>query len=405
MPSLKTDASSPAQAGPTGLDRAFVLRHATAQLVFWSGFYYIFPALMPQIVQSTGWSELALSTALTMGFLLWAVLSPLAGACIDRGHGARAMLLAGLAGSALLGVLAMAPSQGVAMAAMVMLGVPMAMTLYDPCFALILRRFGPGDAGGRGVTRVTLIAGFATLVTFPSVAGLALLGVDWRWITAGFALAVLAAAALVPAEAAHHSPSPDRQARPDTPPDRRLLGLGVAFALVIFGHTVLLFQIPALLAAAWGGPAALLLPMVLGPAQVAGRLIWSAVQARVPAPTATAALFATLLLPPLLLLGSGGAPAVVVLALIVQGAGYGVQTILRPVLVAVWFTGAGFGRNLGIVAMIGLLLMAMGPVAGSAAARAGGLVGVLALTIGAVAAGLVLVLVLSRGRRDTWQRA
>ncbi|WP_157966379.1 hypothetical protein [Oceanibium sediminis] len=55
MTTAPPDGAGAAERGP------FVLRHAFAQLLFWSGFYYLFPALMPRIAQSTDWSAMELA--------------------------------------------------------------------------------------------------------------------------------------------------------------------------------------------------------------------------------------------------------------------------------------------------------------------------------------------------------
>lgn len=364
-------------------ERRYIFRHAVAQLLFWSGFYYLFPALLDRIAEQTGWAQIRLSGSLTIGFLVWAVLSPWAGKLIDRGHGGMQMKLAGFAGAALLLALAGTRSEPMAYVCLAMLGIPMAMTLYDPCFALLIRRFGLGARSGNAITMVTLVAGFATLLTFPAVAGLLAAGMGWRWIMAVFALGVTLAVVCLPPEAEVGDRSAIRRDEQATPIGLRLVGLGVAFALLIFAHTVLLFQLPALLSGTLPGETALLLPMILGPAQVVGRLLWSRLAGQIPLGAAVFGLFAALLLPPLLLVAGSGSLTIVFVALVLQGAGYGVQTIVRPVLVARWLPGA-IGAKLGTVTMIGLVLMGLGPIAGSAASDLGGYGAVMALATGAV---------------------
>jgi predicted MFS family arabinose efflux permease len=388
----------------TGGDRHYVLSHAVAQLLFWSGLYYLFPALMPRIAERTGWSDIGLSAALTIGFLAWAGLSPLAGLCIDRGHGAPLMKGAGIAGAALLMVLATTGTETVAYACLVLLGIPMAMTLYDPCFALILRRFGSPAVAGRAINTVTLVAGFSTFLTFPATAALLASGADWRQVTVMFAFGVLAAAIIVPSRKSGQEKRESGRGLPGVWAGPRLIVLGTAFALVIMAHTVLLFQVPALLGKTWPGETARLLPMVLGPAQVAGRLLWGRIQTWIPLGTSAIWLFALLLVPPMLLWLGKASPEIVLLALVLQGAGYGIQTILRPMLVAAWLPG-NIGGKLGTVAMIGLVLMGLGPLAGSTASQLGGFGAVIGLAGGAVALGLVCVTALSRTVKEGGQPA
>lgn len=224
--------------------RRFVARHAVAQLILWSGLYYLLPALLPAMLASTGWSEIAVSASVTAGFLLWAVLCPFAGNLVDRGNFGVTMRAAGAVGAVLLLVAATTQSWMVACAALLLLGGPMAMTLYDPCFSVMIRRFGPGPVSRRAITSVTLVAGFATLVTFPTVAWMLAAGLSWRWIMGLFAAAVLAAVLILPRET-DDVPSPARTIRaPGISVGKRgrTLAIGVAFALIMFGHALLLFQ-------------------------------------------------------------------------------------------------------------------------------------------------------------------
>src|SRR3546814_10702611 len=64
----------------------------------------------------------------------------------------------------------------------------MALCLYEPCFAFLTRTRG-GDAR-RAITRITLIAGLAGTVSFPTANLLAEL-FGWRAATSGFAAGIL----------------------------------------------------------------------------------------------------------------------------------------------------------------------------------------------------------------------
>lgn len=382
-------------------DRIFVLRHAVAQLLFWSSFYYLMPALLPHLLAQSGWSDVAVSGAMSSGVLVWAVLCPFAGGVVDRGGAERAMRLAGICGAVLLLLAAWAQTFWLLAVALVLLGGPMAMTLYDPCFSLMIRRFGP--EARRPITLITLIAGFATLLIFPLVSALAAAGLGWRWIVVIFAVIALLATAILPS-----GPQGDEnlQATACAPPGKeqraRTIAFGMAFALMMFGHAALLFQLPAQLVEARGLSGALMLPMVLGPAQVAGRLMWERVQGRLHSEPAALVLFTAMLLPPLLLF-LGGGMGMALLALVIQGGCYGVLTILRPLLGARWLPGAGFARRLGVVAMIGLLMMGVAPTVAAWVTSGFGLVGLLVLVLLADGAGLALLAgFMRRARREEW---
>lgn len=378
-------------------ERAFVLRHAVAQLLFWSAFYYLLPAVLPHLLAGTGWSDVAVSGAVSGGFLMWAILCPLAGTVVDQGRAGQAMRLAGLLGAGLLLIAAWSESIWIVCGALVLLGAPMAMTLYDPCFSVMLRRYG--TEARRPITTVTLIAGFATLLTFPLVAGLVEAGLDWRRMLVIFAgLAVVAVIILPPDSGVPRSRH--IRSEPAAMGNTPTIAIGVAFGLIMFGHAVLLFQLPAHLLETSGQSFALALPMILGPAQIAGRLAWEGVQGRFRLENAALGLFALILIPPLVL-ALGGGLMLAMVALVVQGACYGVHTILRPLLAAHWLPQIGIAQRLGVIAMIGLLMIAMAPAAGAWVAGAFGFGGLLGLVLIADLAGLATLarLVLRTRRR------
>ena len=385
------------------IPRGFVMRHAMAQLIMWSAFYYLLPAILPHMLAGTGWSSVVVSGAFTAVFLFWAVLSPVAGAIIDRGYGAVAMRLAGGLGALLLLIFSVVQSQTLALGILVVLGLPMAMTLYDPCFSLMITRFGAGQSSRRAITVVTLVAGLATLLTFPLVAWLASAGMDWRWIVRVFAVLVCIAVLIMPADGGARSVAP----RPDgvlahSGGKSRAVAIGMAFALVMLGHALLLFQLPLQLAKLTDGDAALMLPMVLGPAQIFGRLVWGALLGRMALDRAAIVLFGFMILPPLMLFMTSGL-TVALIALIIQGAGFGVQTVIRPMLSAQWLPETGFAQQLGLIAMIGLLFMALAPVLGAWVATASGVTGLVAMVLAVDLAGLALLLgLVVTARKEAW---
>lgn len=123
----------------------FALRHGVAQLLLWSAFYYLLPALLP-LLRAEGVPTEAVSAAISGALLLWALTLPVAGSLVDKGHGVLLMRGGGLLGCLLM-VLALVLPRQVALVPIVLLGFTMASTLYDPCFALLLRTRGL-DASG-----------------------------------------------------------------------------------------------------------------------------------------------------------------------------------------------------------------------------------------------------------------
>lgn len=340
-----------------------VTRHGAAQLLLWSAFYYQLPALLPHM---TG-GELSLSGisgAVTAAILVWAVLIPVAGRLVDHGHGVVMMRLGGALGVALLVLMTVVPYASVPLV-IVALGVPMAATLYDPCFAILLRTTGL-DAS-RAITTVTLVAGLATLLSFPLVM---LIAAAWPWQGVVLVFAAIAAlgVASIPGQANAQASVLSAPASPEKPPHRTRFDvalIAVPFGLAMFTHAALLFLLPlALLKVSSDNSWALYLPAILGPAQIAGRLLWRRLAPRSQPKSAANAMFALLLLPPLILLVAQSHWMGVLLALLVQGGLYGIHTVLRPLVAASVLPLSSLGQTLGSIATIGLLMMAAAPALG-----------------------------------------
>lgn len=350
-----------------------VLRHGLAQLLLWSGLYYQLPALLPHM-PGDGLELAHLSSSITVAIVIWAALVPWAGRVVDMGRGTAMMRLGGGLGALLLLAITVAPAPVVPVL-IAALGVPMAATLYDPCFAILLRT--PGLDGSRAVTVVTLVAGLATLLTFPLAMGLAALW-DWRAVMMVFAALVLVGVATIPSHE-EREVTPPRAANDDTAPVAWLAIAIIAlpFGLVMFSHAAILFLLPVALADQGVASWALYLPAVLGPAQIAGRLLWHRLSPHSRPGPAASILFALLLIPPVLLLLSGAHWPLVLVALLIQGALYGIHTVLRPVVAAAALHRATLGRDLGIIATVGLLMMAAAPALGTLVQQAAGYQGLI----------------------------
>ena len=60
---------------------------ALGLFLIYAGVFYAFPALLPDLLADTGWSKADLALGPTLSYLVMAVLTPLTGRVIDRGHG------------------------------------------------------------------------------------------------------------------------------------------------------------------------------------------------------------------------------------------------------------------------------------------------------------------------------
>lgn len=386
------------------LESDAVARHGVAQLLFWSAFYYLLPALLPHLVED-GADIGLLSSAITIAVLVWAGLTPLAGRLVDRGHGVALMRWGGVVGALLLVLMQIVPLAllPVVIAAM---GMAMAATLYDPCFAILLRT--PKIAASPAITKVTLIAGLATLLTFPMVM---LLSAVWPWqmVALSFAAIVLLGVVAIPDLGVGRSTTaPCARSGAAAPGVIETALVALPFGLSMFSHAALLFLLPlALLRLDSGNGWALYLPTVLGPAQIAGRLLWRRYAPADNTKAAASVLFMLFLLPPLLLLALQGHWAGVLLALLLQGGLYGVHTVLRPLVAATVWPSETLGHAIGTIAMIGLLMMAAGPALGGWLWKGAGYDGLIItlLAVNAAAFGGALILQFAPRGGALWTRS
>ena len=140
----------------------------TTQTLAWASSFYLPAILGVPIAQALGIPPTLFFGLFSGALLLSAGTAPLVGQLIDR-HGGRAVLaVSNLVLSAGLALLGMA--QGVASLAVawIVLGVGMAMGLYDPAFAALTRLYG--RAARAPITGITLIAGFASTIGWPASA-------------------------------------------------------------------------------------------------------------------------------------------------------------------------------------------------------------------------------------------
>lgn len=323
-----------------------------AQTMAWGGSYYIPAILAAPIAREL---ELGVPTVFAVfsgALLMSAFVGPLSGRLIDR-HGGHGVLMASnLVMSA--GLLALAGAQGLPglVLAWALLGLGMGIGLYEAAFATLARLFG-ADARGP-ITGITLFAGFASTVAWPFTTWLeAELG--WRgaclvWAgimpVLGLALNGLLlprpeAVALLAVATAPAGPPPGLAA---------MALLAFVFAVVGFSSTALGAHLPGLLSLAGVGAGAVVLAgALLGPAQVAARLLEFGLLRRW-SPLVSAILANALHPLGVAMLLMGGAPAAIIFVLL-HGAGNGMLTVSRGTLPLALFGAAGYGARTGWLAI------------------------------------------------------
>ena len=339
--------------------RRIVWPFAIAQIFMWAAMYYLFPALFLVWERDLGWSKAELSGAFTLALVVSAVFAPGVGRIIDRGFGSRIFTGSAILGSLLLVLLSMVTKLWQFYAVWIVIGMAMSGGLYEACFAILTRVMG--TKAKQAITIVTLIAGFAGTLAFPGTH--ALVGIfGWRLAVLTFSAAmILIATPLIwfgcrflerhgkthTVIAGHEAPE-----TLDVFRSARFWLLAVAYTAISLDHGVLLTHLlPLLNDRGIQSQAAVLAASMIGPMQVAGRLAMIAVGNRVSTLGIAIVAYISMAIAALSLLGSGTVPVFLAIFILLQGAGFGVMSIMRPVMTAELFGRKNFGLISGSLAV------------------------------------------------------
>ena len=344
----------------------------TTQTLTWASSYYL-PAMLAEPIAA----GLGVSKALFLGFfsaslLLQAALGPMIGRAIDRHGGRGVLVLSNLVLAGGLGWLALAQGSVGLAGAWILLGIGMALGLYDSAFAALTTLYG--REARAPITGITLIAGFASTLGWP-VSAVLNQHFGWRgaclgWAAVNLLICLPMNRLLIPRPA-----SPVRSAAAEEAegpaPSNGMAVLAFVFGAVGFVTGAMAAHLPRLLELAGASAgAAIASASLMGPAQAAARLFEFGVLKRLH-PLVSIRL--ALLMHPLgaAFLGALGGPAASVFALL-HGAGNGLLTISRGTLPLALFGPTGYGLRTGIIVaparvttaaaplLFGLLLDAMG---------------------------------------------
>ena len=337
------------------------------QTVAWASSTYLPAILAVPIAQALGIAPATVFGAFSASLVVMALAGPPVGRAIDR-HGGRGILAVSNIVLALgLTLLATAHGSATLFAAWGVLGLGMALGLYDAAFATLVRLHG---ASARlPITGVTLIAGFASTVGWPVTAYLAAHG-GWRtaclaWAAVHLVIALplnllcIARATAAPEVPRAAAASEMRKAPASTMP------LLIAFAAATsFVTSAMAAHLPGLLIAMGAtSVVAVAAASLLGPAQVVARVVEIAAARRYRVHPLVPARVATALHPiagaTLAVFGGGAAPAAAYALL--HGAGNGLITIVRGTLPLALFGQAGYGERQGVIAVLARAMQAAAP--------------------------------------------
>lgn len=333
----------------------------TAQTLAWGSTYYLPAILANAMAAELGISTASVFIAFSLGLLLTGFLGPASGRLIDL-FGGRGVLCASnvifAAGLALLGASGGAITMFIAW---LVIGIGMSAGLYEAAFATLARIYG-ADAR-RSITGITLIAGFASTICWPLSAWMdATIG--WRatcyvWAAAhlviGLPLNFLVPGTVAQRASTAATPPGGTQARLPV-----MAALSFVFAATWFCSTAMAAHLPRLLQEAGATlPAAIFAAALVGPAQVAARVLeFSLVRHVHPLVSARVATLAH----PVGVAGfaAAGAPAAPFFT-VAHGAGNGVMTIAIGTLPLALFGAAGYGLRQGLLMVPARIIQAGAP--------------------------------------------
>jgi MFS family permease len=322
-----------------------------AQTLAWGSTYYLPAILAAPMARETGTPVSYVFAAFSAALVVSALLGPVAGRAIDRRGGRNILVCSNLLFAAGLVALAIAHGPVLLAVGWLIIGVGMALGLYDAAFSTLAGLYGR-DARG-AITGITLIAGFASTVAWP-ISGLLDAEVGWRgaclvWaglhLVAGVPLNLClprsTALASVPVTADSNTASGER-------PRFAMALLAFVFAVTWFVTGAMAAHLPRLLEVTGSTPAAAIAAAALvGPAQVAARLLEFSLLRRFH-PIVSARL-ATLGHPAgAALLIAFGTPAAPFFTLL-HGGGTGVLTIATGSLPLAIFGPGGYGLRQGLI--------------------------------------------------------
>jgi MFS family permease len=347
----------------SGRQLPIILALGTTQTLAWASSYYLPAILADPIAHDLGISSNWIFAAFSASLVIAALLGPRIGRHIDLVGGRQVLSFSNLTLAAGLGLLGIDQSIPVLIVAWLLLGLGMALGLYDAAFAALGRIYGEAARGA--ITGITLMAGFASTVSWP----LTTLGLDhigWRdtcfaWAAANLLIGLPLNLLMLPAVKVVKAAT-DTTVKPNIPIDRTMVLLAFAFASAWTVTGAMAAHLPRLLEAAGATSVqAVTAGALIGPAQVIARIVEAGFLSRYHPVVSTR--LACLTHPAgaaILALAGGGAAGVFA---IFHGAGNGILTIARGTLPLAIFGPLNYGYRLGIIGAPARLAQAAAPLA------------------------------------------
>lgn len=340
-----------------------VLALGSAQTLAWGSTYYLPAILAEPMASEFGISTGNVFAAFSLALIVTAVLGPLSGKRIDHHGGRDVLALSSVIFAVGLAMLGLANGPLMLWAGWLVIGIGMALGLYESAFSTLTGIYGR-DARG-AITGITLLAGFASTVCWP-ISGWLNAEFGWRatcltWAGVHLLLGLPLNRLLIPI-GVQSAPSPAEQAQANVHPGARLTMalLAFVFAATWFTSTAMAAHLPRLLQeSGLSAAAAIGVAALVGPAQVGARCLEFVLLQRFhPLISARIAAIAHPIGAAGVLIA--GAPAATAFVLL-HGGGNGVLTIAKGTLPLAIFGPHGYGLRQGLLMVPARFAQAFSP--------------------------------------------
>jgi len=340
-----------------------ILLIGIAQILVWGGSFFILSVLARPIMEETGWSRQWVYGGLSLGIFISGLLLPWIGKCIKRYGGREILAGSGIVTAIGLIIIACTHSLPWFIFAWMILGVAMAMGLYDALYAVLGNSYG--KSAKTAIMTVTLISGFCTTLVWPLLAyGVTHLG--WRMTCLVWAAVLIATIwpiyrISLPAEpkTLTFKQSPRNELIPVTVDKKIYLLMSAIFMLAAIIMTVISIQLIDILQD--GGlslAAAVGITVFIGPSQVAARVMDILIKFKHPVTSLLISVVFVLI--GLLLIALF--PEHAIIAVIVYGCGNGLRSIVRGTLPLAILKPEEFAIVMGRIARPSLIAQGATPI-------------------------------------------
>ncbi len=376
-----------------GLSGIFLL--GLLQILVWGGSFFLLAVMAAPIVRDTGWALQWVYGALSLSLLVSAMLAPLTSRLIARFGGRPVLASSGAVVAVGLLLMSAAPSLGWFLLAWGVIGVGMALGLYEALFASLGALYGEKAAGA--ITGITLISGFASTLTWPLVA-LLIEHLGWRMTCVAYAVVLLLSVAplywrALPAGVGIKIASKAQQAAEDRVDPQVYWLLTTIFAIgAVLMTAVAVHLVSILQGQGHSLVAAIGFAAVLGPCQVGSRIVQ--IFARKRHPLWTTLISVVLVASGLLLVAL--VPAATLLGLVLYGFGNGLRAIVRGLLPLVLMSPSNYVLLMGKMSLPSLVGQAATPLVGGWLLQSAGPGAVLGVMAGLAGVNVLLVGMLMR---------